>query len=112
MAPDTQGEVKPEVGKRSEGGDKSGKKKGRFCGHQNEYATPRFKGETKGVYGHIYNVEQNNQTDLCTETTKKLTSYAGRTYRRVVDIKHPASCTTFNEMSICPLIINFRSADK
>ena len=32
-------------------------------------------------------------------------------YGQVVNIKHPASCTTFNETSICLLIINFRSVD-
>ena len=86
MASNALGEVKPDVGKSTEGGDKSGKKKSHFRGQKNRYATPKFKGETERVHGHIYDVRQNDQAGLFTETTKKLARYAGHTYKDPQDI--------------------------
>ena len=46
----------------------------------------KFKGETNGLYGNVYNVGTTTQAEQFTETTKKLASYAGRTCKEPQDI--------------------------
>ena len=90
MSSQGEGESKPDVGKtKGDGGNKRSynKKKGRFRGQRGRYITPKFKGETEALSGHIYDVGTNNQADLFTETSKRLANYAGRTYKEPQDIR-------------------------
>ena len=38
----------------------------------------KFKGETEGLEGHIYDIGVSNQSELFNSTTKKIAGYAGR----------------------------------
>ena len=46
----------------------------------------KFKGGTEGMEGHIYDVEVSNQAGLFANTTNKIVSYAGQSYRESQDI--------------------------
>ena len=45
-----------------------------------------FVGETAELHGHIYDVNTSKQSELFTNTTKKIANYAGRTCREAKDI--------------------------
>ena len=76
---------------KKEGGDeKSGRRHGGDKSSQTQRAqptTPKFKADTEELHGHIYDVGVMNQSDLFTNTTKKLASYAGRTCCKPQDIR-------------------------
>ena len=57
------------------------------AGQRARFRTTKFKGETTALQGHIFDVGITNQADLFTETTKKLSSYAGRTCKEPQDIR-------------------------
>ena len=63
-------------------------------------STPKsnFKGDTEGLEGHIYDVGVSNQAELFTNTTKKVLSYAGRSYSEAQDIR--IALETISEISI------------
>ena len=65
--------------------------KGRF---QRQPTTPRatplssnkFLGETEELHGHIYDINTTRQSEMFTNTTKKVANYAGRTCKEPKDI--------------------------
>ena len=77
-------EAKPDLS-RSSNTDRKSSKKGKFKGRR-FIPTQRFKGETEGLDGHVYDVGTTTQAEQFTETTKKLASYAGRTCKEPQDI--------------------------
>ena len=79
-------EEKPDVQKK--GGNSRFKKKNRNRNQHNRHSNAtKFKGETESLHGHIYDVGVYNQTELFTETTKKMASYTGQTYKEPQDIQ-------------------------
>ena len=45
-----------------------------------------FKGDTADLEGNVYGIGSSNQAEIFTRTTKKIVSYAGRTYTESQDI--------------------------
>ena len=49
-------------------------------------STKKFEGETKELFGYIYDINTSQQSELFTNTTKKIANYAGRNCKESKDI--------------------------
>ena len=88
MSSEGQAESNPDLtrSRSNNGGGKGHRRKG-GNNQRVRYTQSTFKGETEGVSGHIYDFGVPNQAYIFTETTKKLASYAGQTYKEPQDIR-------------------------
>ena len=74
MLSQEQKDVKPDLTKLGNASnDKRSGRKGHFKGRRFA-GSQKFKGETEGLEGHVYNVGTTTQAEQFTETTKKLAS--------------------------------------